>query len=211
MFFAAADRARCPQCGESSWIELQTKATAATRSQSTTQPDSSDRPTRTPGAIGSHGAKEVGLYTDGSCWGNPGPGGWAAILVYKHTKREFTGSEKQSTRGRMELLPVIEGLRRLNERCHVSVECDAQYVVRAFKDNWIQGWLRRDWRKKDGTPVLNPELWRELLDEVARHDVRWTWVRGHAGNLYDERCHELAVQACKAAIPDGWASKRRRT
>jgi ribonuclease HI len=148
--------------------------------------------------------KEVALYIDGSCWGNPGPGGWAAILVYKGTEREFFGSERQTTSSRMELRAAIEGLRCLKESCRVSVEGDSQYVVRAFNDDWLEGWQCRGWRKVDGEPVLNHDLWEELLAEVGKHEVRWTWVRGHAGNPYNERCHALAVRGCKAAIPGGW-------
>jgi len=152
--------------------------------------------------------KEVSLYIDGSCWGNPGPGGWAAILVYKGTEREFFGSDRQTTSSRMELRAAIEGLRRLKESCRVSVEGDSQYVVRAFNDGWLEGWQRRGWRKVDGDPVLNHDLWEELLAEVGKHEVRWAWVRGHAGNPYNERCHTLAVRGCKAAIPGGWGRQR---
>jgi ribonuclease HI len=142
--------------------------------------------------------KHVQLYIDGSCSGNPGPGGWAAILVYQGVEREFSGSEKQTTNGRMELRAAIEGLRRLKEPCRVSVECDSQYVVKAFNDNWIEAWQGRGWRKADRQPVLNRDLWEELLAEVAKHEVRWTWVRGHAGDEYNERCDALAVRASKA-------------
>jgi ribonuclease HI len=154
--------------------------------------------------------KDVALYTDGSCWGNPGPGGWAAILVYKGVERALSGSEKQTKSGRMELRAAIEGLRRLKEPCCVSVECDCEYVVKAFNDNWIEGWQRRGWRKAGGEAVLNQDLWRELLAEVAKHQVRWTWVQEHAGNPYNERCHALAVRACKQAVPGGWSSSRPR-
>lgn len=153
--------------------------------------------------------KQVSLYIDGSCWGNPGPGGWAAILVYKGTEREFSGSEKQTTSGRMELRAAIEGLRRLKEQCSVSVEGDAQYVVRAFNDDWIADWQHREWRTANGDPVLNQDLWEELLVEAGKHKVRWTCVRGSAGNPYSERCHALAVRGCKEAIPGGWARRRR--
>jgi ribonuclease HI len=94
----------------------------------------------------------------------------------------------------MELRAAIEGLHRLNQRCRVSVDCDSQYVVKGFNDNWIEGWQRRDWRKADREPVLNQDLWHELLAEVTKHVVRWKWVRGHAGNPYNERCHALAVK-----------------
>jgi ribonuclease HI len=154
--------------------------------------------------------KSVELYIDGSCWGNPGPGGWAAILVYQGTERELSGSEKQTTSGRMELRAAIEGLRQLKEPCRVSIECDSQYVVRAFNDNWLEEWQARSWRKAGGKPVLNQDLWHELLDEYAKHDVRWTWVRGHAGNAYNERCHTLALAGSRKAIPGGWAPRKPR-
>jgi ribonuclease HI len=140
--------------------------------------------------------KAVELHTDGSCLGNPGAGGWAAILVWEGHEREFSGGEKQTTSSRMELRAVIEGLRRLREPCRVSVECDSQYVVNAFNQKWLEAWQERGWRKTNRQPVLNQDLWRELLDELAKHDVyRWTWSRGHAGNLYNERCHTLAQRA----------------
>jgi ribonuclease HI len=144
--------------------------------------------------------KQVALHTDGSCLGNPGAGGWAAILVYKGIKKEFSGSDKQTKSGRMELRAVIEGLRRLEERCSVSIECDSKYIVNAFNDDWIEKWQRRGWRTANGEAVLNQDLWRELVAEVAKHDVRWTWVQGHAGDPYNERCHALAVQACERAV-----------
>jgi ribonuclease HI len=106
-------------------------------------------------------------------FGQPRPRGWAAILVYEGTEREFSGSEKETTSSRMELRAVIEGLRRLKEPCRVSVECDSEYVVRAFNDNWIEGWQRRGWRKANGKQVLNQDLWKELLAEIPRHKVRW--------------------------------------
>jgi ribonuclease HI len=153
----------------------------------------------------------VELHTDGSCWGNPGPGGWAAILVYQGKDREFSGSEKQTTSSRMELRAVIEGLRHLKEPCRVSVQCDSRYVVSAFNEAWLEDWQARGWRRAGGRPVLNQDLWRELLAEHAKHDVyRWTWARGHAGHQYNERCHTLAVQACREAIPEGWTRKPRR-
>ena len=100
----------------------------------------------------------------------------------------------------MELRAVIEGLRRLKEPCRVSVECDSEYVVRAFNDNWIEGWQRRGWRKANGKQVLNQDLWKELLAEIPRHKVRWAWVPAHAGNPYNERCHSLAVRACELGL-----------
>ena len=147
--------------------------------------------------------KSVELYIDGSCRGNPRRGGWAAILVYQGTKREFSGSEKQTNSDRMKLRAAIEGLRHLREPCRVSIECGSRYVVSAFNDNWLEEWQERGWRKANGRPILNKDLWHELLDEFAKHDVRWIQVQGHAGNPYNKRCHTLAVRACRKATPDG--------
>jgi len=142
----------------------------------------------------------VQLYTDGFCRGNPGPGGWAAILVYEGTEREFYGSEKQTTNSRMELRAVIEGLRRLKQPCRVSVECDSRYVVSAFNERWLEEWQANGWRRTNGRPVLNQDLWRQLLDEHAKHDVhRWTWARGHDGSAHTERCRRLALDGSRHA------------
>jgi ribonuclease HI len=115
----------------------------------------------------------------------------------------------------MELRAVIEGLRRLKERCSVSIQSDSKYIISAFNDYWIENWQRRGWRKANGDAVLNQDLWRELLDEVAKHDVRWTWVQGHAGDPFNERCHALAVPACQTAIeppPAGsWLNPSKKT
>lgn len=143
----------------------------------------------------------VQLWTDGACSGNPGPGGWAAILVVNTTSgpafKELAGGERQTTNNRMELLGVIEGLRTLDRRCAVAVHCDSNYVIHAFEKNWLAGWKRRGWRKGDGKPVLNADLWRELEAQVARHHVTWVKVKGHANVTLNERCDELAVAACK--------------
>jgi ribonuclease HI len=141
--------------------------------------------------------KEVALHTDGSCFINPGPGGWAAILVYGEHERELSGGDPETTNNRMELLAVIEGLRALKEPCRVTVYSDSQYVVKAFADDWIAGWKRRGWKNAKKEPVLNRELWEILIEEVERHQVEWVWVQGHAGDAYNERCHELAVAACQ--------------
>jgi ribonuclease HI len=138
--------------------------------------------------------KRIELHTDGACSGNPGRGGWAAILVYGRHERALSGSEPTTTNNRMELMAVIEGLRALKEPCQVTIYSDSQYVVNAFAKGWIADWQRRDWRKKNGDLVVNPDLWQQLLAEVAGHEIEWQWVEGHTGNPYNERCDRLRLQ-----------------
>lgn len=140
----------------------------------------------------------VHLYTDGACSGNPGPGGWAAILVAPNgTERELVGGAKHTTNNKMELTSVIEGLRKLNRPCRVTITTDSRYVIDAFEKNWFAGWKRRAvngvWMTSNNKPVKNQELWEQLLAEVARHEVDWVWVRGHNEHPYNERCDALAV------------------
>jgi len=138
--------------------------------------------------------KHVRLYTDGSCHGNPGPGGWGAILQWEGSEREISGAEPATTNNRMELRAVIEGLRALREPCEVEVWTDSRYVVDGMK-LWLANWKRKDWRTADRKPVKNAELWRELDDEAARHRARWHWVRGHDGHPENERADRLANAA----------------
>jgi ribonuclease HI len=146
-------------------------------------------------------AKRVEVHTDGACSPNPGRGGWAAVVVYGPHERELSGSEPNATNNRMELRAVIEGLRALREPCRVTIYSDSRYVINAFEKGWVKEWQGRAWKKKDGKPVLNPDLWQELLVEVDRHEVEceieWKWVEGHRGNAYNERCDSLAVAASK--------------
>ncbi len=133
----------------------------------------------------------VDIYTDGACAGNPGPGGWAAILRYKGTKKEISGFESDTTNNRMEMRAVIEALGKLKRTCRVRVHSDSQYLKDGIT-KWIHGWKRNGWMTKDERPVKNRELW-EALDELSqRHRVEWVWVRGHAGHPENERCDELA-------------------
>lgn len=141
--------------------------------------------------------KEVNLYTDGACSGNPGAGGWGAILDYKGHRRELSGGEADTTNNRMELTAVIEGLRALKEPCKVTVTTDSQYVANGINLGWAESWKKNGWRKKDKKPALNPELWDALLNELSRHDVRIVWIRGHAGHPENERCDALAVAEWK--------------
>lgn len=138
--------------------------------------------------------KEVTIYTDGACSGNPGPGGYCAILVYQGKERVVSGGEKETTNNRMELLAVIEALEALKEPCAVRVVSDSKYVVDAIEKGWLSSWQAKGWKKADRKPVLNVELWQRLLPLLTRHRVEFTWIRGHAGHPYNERCDAVAVQ-----------------
>ena len=140
--------------------------------------------------------KTVELITDGACSGNPGPGGWAAILKYGPHKKELYGAESPSTNNRMELRAAVEGLKLLKERCQVTITTDSEYVRKGITE-WIHGWKRNNWRTKDKKPVKNQDLWEELDAQVARHDATWKWVKGHADHPDNNRCDELAVMASK--------------
>ena len=137
--------------------------------------------------------KEVHIYTDGACSGNPGPGGWGAILCYKDQKKEMSGGERQTTNNRMELTGVIMALRALKEPCEVTVTSDSKYVVDAMKLGWAEKWRANGWMRTKKEPAKNPELWEELLTLCEKHRVTFTWVKGHAENPYNNRCDELAV------------------
>ncbi|MBF8376417.1 ribonuclease HI [Alicyclobacillus mali] len=137
------------------------------------------------------------LYTDGACSGNPGPGGWAAILQWKGHVKELSGGEPETTNQRMELKAVIEGLKALKRPCDVIVHSDSAYVVNCFKQGWYVNWRRNGWMNSKGEPVQNRDLWEELLDAINGHRVRFEKVKGHAGVKWNERCDELA----RGAIP----------
>lgn len=141
--------------------------------------------------------KKVIIYTDGACSGNPGPGGWGAILMYKEKKLELSGFEARTTNNRMELLAPIEALSRLKEPCEVDVYSDSAYLVNAFLQNWLTSWVRRGWLKADKKPVENRDLWEQLLAFTQRHQIRWHKVKGHADNPYNNRCDELATGEIK--------------
>lgn len=138
--------------------------------------------------------KQVQLYTDGACRGNPGAGGWAAILVYKDVVKEICGGEADTTNNRMELTAVIRGLAALKEPCDVILTSDSKYVIDALKLGWVYSWQKRGWRRADGKKALNDDLWRELVKEYERHSVTLVWVKGHNGHTYNERCDELATR-----------------
>ena len=137
--------------------------------------------------------KTVTLYTDGACSGNPGPGGWGAILLYGAHRRELSGGERSTTNNRMELTAVIEGLRLLKEPCTVELWSDSRYVIDALDKGWARSWQKRGWVKSDKKPALNPDLWEQLLSLCDIHAVRCHGVRGHAENPFNNRCDELAV------------------
>ena len=142
--------------------------------------------------------KQVEIYTDGACSGNPGPGGWGAILKYGAAEKELSGAEPMTTNNRMELLGAITALEQLREPCRVDLYTDSQYVCNAFLQGWVENWRRRGWRRKTGE-LKNPELWQRLDGLCQTHAVTWHWVRGHADNEYNNRCDALAVAARKAA------------
>ncbi len=141
--------------------------------------------------------KTVTLYTDGACSGNPGPGGWGAILEFNGTEKELSGGESRTTNNRMELTAVIEGLKALKEPCIVELYSDSKYVIDALEKGWAVGWQKRGWKKADKTPALNPDLWETLLKLCQLHQVRTHWVKGHAANEKNNRCDELAVAQSK--------------
>ena len=141
----------------------------------------------------------VELWTDGACSGNPGPGGWAAVLLFGERERELVGGSPETTNNRMELQAVIEGLRALERPSSVTVHIDSSYVMDAIVKRWYVAWQARDWRTAAKQPVKNRELWEALLAVLERHTVTWRKVRGHAGVELNERCDQLAVAACLAA------------
>ena len=141
--------------------------------------------------------KIVTLYTDGACSGNPGPGGWGAILEFKGTEKELSGGAAQTTNNRMELTAVIKGLKALKEPCIVELYSDSKYVIDALSKGWAESWRIKGWRKADKKPALNPDLWEELLNLVSQHELRYHWVKGHADNPKNNRCDELAVEQSK--------------
>ena len=141
----------------------------------------------------------VELWTDGACSGNPGPGGWAAVLRLGERERELTGGDPATTNNRMELQAVVEGLRALKRPCRVLVHTDSAYVRNAIRQGWIDGWQRNGWRTKAKTPVANRDLWEDLLEAMRDHRVEWVAVKGHSGVELNERCDRLAVEAALAA------------
>jgi len=136
----------------------------------------------------------VELFTDGACSGNPGPGGWGALLRYKGTEKEFSGAESATTNNRMELTAAIEGLKALKKPCNVTLYTDSKYVLQGVTE-WLQGWKARGWKTADKKPVKNQDLWEKLDAVIAKHNVHFIWVKGHAGHIENERVDALARQA----------------
>ena len=148
--------------------------------------------------MGSHHGEEaamkhVDIYTDGACRGNPGRGGWGAILVYEGHEKELSGGEAQTTNNRMELTAAIVALQALKEPCDVTLYSDSKYMIDSITKGWAVSWRARGWKKGDKSPALNPDLWETLLNLLEKHKVEFVWVRGHNGHAYNERCDTLAT------------------
>ncbi|MBQ4054864.1 MAG: ribonuclease HI [Clostridia bacterium] len=141
--------------------------------------------------------KKVDIYSDGACSGNPGPGGFGTIVVYKGIEKEISGGERNTTNNRMELLGAISGLEALKEPCEVTLTSDSKYLVDSITKGWAKSWRAKNWIKSDKKPALNADLWARLLDLLEIHKVEFVWVRGHVGHPYNERCDKLAVEQSK--------------
>ena len=137
--------------------------------------------------------KHVDIFTDGACSGNPGPGGWGAILRFNGVEKELSGGEKETTNNRMEMTAVITALSALKESCEVTLYSDSKYIIDSVTKGWAVGWKARGWKKADKSPALNADLWEKLLDLLDKHRVTFEWVKGHAGHPENERCDTLAV------------------
>ena len=141
--------------------------------------------------------KQIEIYTDGACSGNPGPGGWGAILRFRTTQKvyekELSGGEANTTNNRMEMTALLQALRQLKEPCAIDLYSDSQYVINGLEKGWAKGWKARGWKKADKKPALNPDLWDQLLALTDIHSLRYHWVKGHAENEFNNRCDELAV------------------
>ncbi|MED1856662.1 ribonuclease HI [Brevibacillus reuszeri] len=141
--------------------------------------------------------REVQIYTDGACSGNPGPGGWGAVMMYGQHIKEMSGAEPNTTNNRMELQAAISALTSLKEACKVTLYSDSAYLVNCFKQGWFKGWLKNGWKNSKGQPVENQDLWKELLRLMDIHQVEYVKVKGHADNKWNNRCDELATGAIK--------------
>lgn len=148
--------------------------------------------------------KSIEIHTDGACLGNPGPGGWAALLRYKAHERELSGGEAHTTNNRMELMAAIAGLEALSEPCEIMLQTDSQYVRQGITE-WMSGWVRRNWKTAGGDPVKNRDLWERLHAATGRHRIEWRWVKGHNGDPDNERVDQLARDAA-IRVRDGAAS-----
>lgn len=142
--------------------------------------------------------KKVEIYTDGACSGNPGKGGWGAVLIYNSKEKQFSGADPSTTNNRMELTAVIEALKALKEPCEVTLTTDSKYVCDAINKGWVYSWQKKGWKKADGKKALNVDLWQQLLEQLQNHKVEFVWVKGHAVHKYNEICDTLAVNEYKA-------------
>ena len=138
--------------------------------------------------------KKIEMFTDGACKGNPGPGGWCAIMRYNGVEKVISGGEKDTTNNRMELSAVLFGLKALKEPCHITLQSDSKYVLDSISKGWVYGWQKKGWKKSDGKPALNVDLWQQLLAEIAKHEIEYVWIKGHAGHPENERCDAQAVK-----------------
>ena len=138
--------------------------------------------------------KQIEIFTDGACSGNPGPGGWGAVLRYKQHEKELSGGEAETTNNRMELTALIAALEQLKEPCEITLCSDSKYVIDGLEKGWAKGWRARGWKKSDKSPALNPDLWGRLLDLCEGHVIHYKWIKGHAGHPENERCDRLAVE-----------------
>ena len=141
--------------------------------------------------------KHIQIFTDGACSGNPGPGGWGAILRYTAHEKELSGGEAETTNNRMELMALIAALEQLKEPCEIDLCSDSQYVINGLQKGWAKGWRARGWKKADKSPALNSDLWARLLDLSEAHTIHYNWIKGHAGHPENERCDRLAVEQSK--------------
>lgn len=144
--------------------------------------------------------KQVTIYTDGACKGNPGPGGYGVVMLYGGHRRELSGGFRRTTNNRMEILAAVEGLSALRQKCEVNLYTDSEYVSNAINQGWAHRWRKNGWKRNKTEKAVNPDLWQRLLDLCDRHEVQFCWVRGHTGNPENERCDQLAVMA--ASQPD---------
>ena len=141
--------------------------------------------------------KQIEIFTDGACSGNPGPGGWGAVLRYKQYEKELSGGEAETTNNRMEMTALIRALESLKEPCEITLCSDSQYVINGLQKGWAKGWRARGWKKADKSPALNADLWAQLLDLSEKHSIHYVWIKGHAGHPENERCDRLAVEQSK--------------
>lgn len=143
--------------------------------------------------------KEIEIYTDGACSGNPGAGGWGAVMVYKNNRKEISGYEEETTNNRMELIAFIKALETVKEPCIIKAFTDSKYVCDSIKNGWAENWRKNGWKKSDKKPALNSDLWEKLLNLMNKHTIEITWVKGHSGHLENELCDKLATDEIKKA------------